>query len=67
MTGRRVERCETCRFSVGYDPDWIECRRYAPRPELVIEQDRVHVVVVAWPLLVRWSGCGEWQPQSGAQ
>jgi len=58
---KKDETCRHCRFFDDYETTGV-CRRYAPRPRLVTEDESVDKVDFAlWPAVQASDFCGEWE------
>lgn len=69
------DAARTCATCLWWDiPDagepYGQCRRYAPRPHLAVEEypvEEVTPIYPHWPLTLASEFCGEWQPPAIAQ
>lgn len=55
----RATTCQTCRWSAGLHEATCVCKRYAPRP-VVIVSDGGAMPDALWPVVSDEDWCGEW-------
>lgn len=61
MPTKDVDRCEVCRFWLCTQPPSGLCRRYPPRPEFTLAEQRP-LLGVTWPGMGPNDWCGECDP-----
>jgi hypothetical protein len=50
--------CKYCKYFEEHDDEFALCRRYAPRPVLVAEDEACQMVIM-WPEVRPGDSCGE--------